>query len=129
MCNIVVSDGTESPIISEADIMLIFDERSLRDYQSLMSEGGTMILNSDLVELEPETACKDIRRIPFSTMAQEVGNSKTANVIALGYIAKFLPMIPYDLIAAEVERSFAAKPKLIPLNLKALKTGYDYTDR
>lgn len=26
MCNIVISDGVESPIISEANIMLIFDE-------------------------------------------------------------------------------------------------------
>ena len=31
MCNIVISDGVESPIISEANIMLIFDERSLGD--------------------------------------------------------------------------------------------------
>lgn len=126
MCNIVISDGVESPIISEADIMLIFDERSLHDYQALMSESGTMILNSDLVEIEPETACKNIKKIPFSQMAQKLGNSKTANVVALGYIAQFLPMIPYDKIAAEVEKSFAAKPKLIPLNLEALKTGYEY---
>ena len=125
MCNIVISDGVESPIISEADIMLIFDERSLKDYQALMSEAGTMILNSDLVELEPECSCKNIKKIPFSTTAQSLGNPKTANVVALGYIAKLLPMIPYDKIAAEVEKSFAAKPKLIPLNLEALKAGYD----
>ena len=46
MCNIVISDGVESPIISEANIMLIFDERSLGDYQHLMAEDGTLILNS-----------------------------------------------------------------------------------
>lgn len=126
MCNIVISDGVESPIISEADIMLIFDERSLKDYQALMSENGTMIINGDLVETEPETACKNIKKVPLSTMAQNLGNSKTANVVALGYIAQFLPMIPYDKIAAEVEKSFAVKPKLIPLNLEALKTGYEY---
>ncbi len=41
MCNIVISDGVESPIISEANIMLIFDERSLGDYQELMDPDGT----------------------------------------------------------------------------------------
>ena len=125
MCNIVISDGIESPIISEADIMLIFDERSLKDYQALMSDAGTMIINSDLVETEPVTGCKDIRKVPFNVMAQETGNTKTANVVALGYIAKFLPEIPYETIAAEVEKSFAAKPKLIPVNLEALKKGYE----
>ena len=40
MCNIVISDGVESPIISEANIMLIFDERSLGDYQELHDRFG-----------------------------------------------------------------------------------------
>ena len=51
---------------------------------------------------------------------------KTANVVAMGYIAKLLPMIPYEIIAAEVEKSFAKKPKLIPINLDALRKGYEY---
>ena len=58
-------------------------------------------------------------------IAQELGNPKTANVVALGYIAKLLPEVPYDIIAAEVEKSFAAKPKLIPINLEALRKGYE----
>ena len=36
-----------------------------------------------------------------------------------------LSMIPYELVAEQVERSFARKPKLIPINLEALKKGYD----
>lgn len=125
MCNIVISDGVESPIISEANIMLIFDERSLGDYQSLMDPKGTLILNSSMIDMEPTCACASLRKVPFNEIAQELGNPKTANVVALGYIAKLLPEIPYDLIAGEVEKSFAAKPKLIPINLEALKKGYE----
>ena len=126
MCNIVISDGVESPIISAADIMLIFDERSLGDYQNIMAEDGILILNSSMIDLEPTCKCGSIKKIPFYDVAQELGNSKTANVVALGYIAKLLPMIPYETIAAEVEKSFAKKPKLIPINLEALKKGYEY---
>lgn len=126
MCNIVISDGLESPIISAADIMLIFDERSLGDYQSMMAEDGTLILNSSMIEMEPDCKCGNVRKIPFYDIAQELGNPKTANVVAMGYIAKMLPMIPYEIIAAEVEKSFAKKPKLIPINLDALKKGYEY---
>ena len=109
MCNIVISDGVESPIISEANIMLIFDERSLGDYQELMDT----------------CQCGQLKKVPFNEIAQELGNPKTANVVALGYIAKLLPEVPYDIIAAEVEKSFAAKPKLIPINLEALRKGYE----
>lgn len=125
MCNIVISDGIESPIISEADIMLIFDERSLGDYQSLMSKNGELIVNSSMVSTEPVCECKITKKYPFNDYAVEVGNAKTANVVAMGYIAKLLPEIPYDLIQAEVERSFAKKPKLIPVNIEALKKGYE----
>ena len=124
MCNIVISDGVESPIISEADMMLVFDEQSLKDYQELMSPRGTLILNSSMIDIEPSCACAGLRKIPFNEIAQELGNAKTANIVALGYIARMLPEIPRDLIASEVEKSFAAKPKLIPLNLEALQKGY-----
>ena len=53
MCNIVISDGVESPIISAADIMLIFDEKSLGDYQQLVAADGTLILNSSMIDIEP----------------------------------------------------------------------------
>ena len=125
MCNIVISDGVESPIISEADIMLIFDERSLHDYQDLMSPEGTLIINSSMVQVEPTVECKDVRKVPFNDLAVEVGNAKTANVDAMGYIAKLLPEIPYEIIKEKVADSFAAKPKLIPVNMEAIQKGYE----
>lgn len=125
MCNIVISDGIESPIISEADIMLIFDERSLEDYQKLMSPDGILVINDDMVDAEPKTECREIRKAAFNSIALEVGNAKTANVVAMGYIAKLLPEIPYELIRTEVEKSFARKPKLIPVNIEALRRGYE----
>ena len=126
MCNIVISDGVESPIISEANIMLIFDERSLGDYQHLVAEDGILILNSSMIDLGPSCKCASTEKIPFYGIAEELGNPKTSNVVALGYVARLLPMIPYEIIAAEVEKSFAAKPKLIPINLDALRKGYEY---
>lgn len=125
MCNIVISDSVESPIISEANVMLIFDERSLADYQDLMDPEGDLILNSSIVETEPTCACGRLHKVPFLDAAQALGNPKTANVVAMGYIAKLLPEIPYEAIAAEVEKSFAKKPKLIPINLEALQKGYE----
>ena len=84
MCNIVISDGTESPIISEANIMLIFDEKSLGDYQNLMDPNGTLILNSSMIDMEPACPCASLRKVPFNEIAQELGNPKTANVVELG---------------------------------------------
>lgn len=125
MCNVVVSDEVESPIISEANVMLIMDERSMKDYQELMAEDGVLIYNGSMISLEPVCKCKAVEKIPFNDLAMKLGNPKVANIIALGCAARLLPMLPYDYIAREVKQNFAAKPKLIDINLEALKKGYD----
>ena len=128
MCNIVISDGLESPIISEADLMLIMDERSLLDYQGLIAHDGVLVLNSALISREPECHCKRVYQVPAYEIAGELGNTKAANIVALGFIAGLLSMIPYEAVEQEVARCFAQKPKLIPLNLSALKKGYELID-
>ena len=126
MCNIVVSDELESPIISEADLMLIMDERSLLDYQGSISPEGVLVLNSSLISREPDCCCKRVYRIPAYEIAAELGNTKAANIVALGFITGLLHMIPYETVEQEVARFFAQKPKLIPLNLSALRKGYEF---
>ena len=89
-----------------------------------MSPEGELVINSSMVDLEPDCECKTVRKLPFNDIALEVGNAKTANVVAMGYIAKLLPEVPFELIKAEVEKSFAKKPKLIPVNMEAIERGY-----
>lgn len=125
MCNVVISDEVESPIISEANVMLIMDERSLMDYQDLIAEDGVLIYNDNMVTMEPSCMCRTVEKISFNDLAMEIGNPKTANIIALGCVARLLPMLPYHSIEDEVRKNFAAKPKLIDLNLEALRRGYD----
>ena len=125
MCNIVISSEIECQIVSEADVMLIMDEASLADYQHLAGEKGVLILNSQ-VEMKPESPCKNVKVVPFIEKAMELGNAKAANMIALGYVLKYLDFIPYSTVEELIRETFADKAKLIPLNLKALKMGYEY---
>jgi len=124
MCNIVISTEVECQIVSRADVMLIMDEASLADYQHLAGEQGVLIL-STLVETEPDCPCKNIYVVPFFGEAMKLGNSKVANMIALGYVLKFLDFISYSAVEDLIRETFAKKEKLIPLNLQALSRGYE----
>ncbi|HCP15920.1 MAG TPA: 2-oxoacid:ferredoxin oxidoreductase subunit gamma [Peptococcaceae bacterium] len=126
MCHVVIADGLESPIISEAELMLVMDEKSLKDFQNLMAPTGTLLVNSSMIDIEPDCQCKEVKKVPFYEIATELGNSKTANMVALGYLLKYMPYIPYEKVSKEVEKAFEAKPKVVPLNVQALKTGYEY---
>lgn len=125
MCNIVIADRMESPIVSRPSVMLIMDERSLEDYQDTIHPEGTLIINTSLVEEEPTCQCGKIVKMPFYEMAESVATTKAANMVAMGYVAKYLPMIKYEDLVEEVETYFSKKPKLIPSNIEALKLGYE----
>ena len=124
MCNIIISTEIECQIVSEADVMLIMDDASLKDYQHLASENGVLILNAQ-VDLKPECPCKNIKVVPFIETAMKLGNAKVANIVALGYVLRYLDFIRYDAVEELIKKTFAGKEKLIPLNLEALKTGYE----
>ena len=125
MCNIVISTEIECQVVSEADVMLIMDDASLKDYQHLAGAQGVLILNAQ-VGIRPDCPCKNIKTVPFIEKAMELGNAKVANMIALGFVLKDLDFIPYASVEELVKEAFANKAKLIPLNLEALKTGYEY---
>lgn len=125
MCNIVMSTEIECQIVSDADIMLIMDEASLADYQHLAGEHGVLILNAQ-VESTPNSPCKNVKTVPFIEKAMELGNAKVANMIALGYVLKYLDFIPYTVVEDLIKETFANKARLVPLNLDALKAGYEW---
>ena len=125
MCNIVISTEIECQVVSEADVMLTMDDASLKDYQHLAGAQGVLILNAQ-VGIRPDCPCKNIKTVPFIEKAMELGNAKVANMIALGFALKYLDFIPYASVEELVKEAFANKAKLIPLNLEALKTGYEY---
>lgn len=128
MCQMVVSEGIGSPIISEADVLLVMDERSLRDYERIVKTGGCLIVNTNLIEAKP--ARTDIQTVfaPINDMARNLGNAKIANMVALGIVLQHLTFIDLDSVKAELKSIFfGEKEKLIPINEKALEVGYHYS--
>lgn len=126
MCHVVISDSTESPIISEAKLMLVMDEKSLKDFEELMEPNGTLILNKSMIQIKPTRTDIEIKEIPFYDIAQELGNAKASNMVALGNLLNYLDFIPMEKVKEEVAKAFAAKPKAQELNMIALEAGLQY---
>ena len=127
MCNVVVSDTMESPIISEAKVMLVMDERSLNDFEDLVAEeDGVLLVNSSMIDKKPTRDDIDVKNYPFYDIATDIGNSKGANMVALGALMKFLPFLSKEAAIEEVKKAFSAKPQFIESNIKAFEAGYNY---
>ena len=127
-CEIVMSDEEVSEVNkSDADFVIALNQASFDRFLPKIKQGGLMIANSTLVE-KTETR-NDIKYVfaPITQMAQDAGNPKMANILALGLLAFSSKLISLNYLEKALENVIPSHRKnLLPLNFKALKIGYEY---
>jgi Pyruvate/2-oxoacid:ferredoxin oxidoreductase gamma subunit len=65
---------------------------------------------------------------PFTDIARGMGNVAVANIIALGVIIKLTDILKEESIICAIEGVFKEKPKIMELNVKALRKGIELAD-
>lgn len=124
-CNVVISDDeVASPVVVEADCVVVMNRPSMEQFESAVKPGGYLIINSDLIEIEPERVDINIIKIPANTLAEQAGNLKAANMVILGAYNACRNAVGNDTILKSLEKIMGERKKhLIPLNAKALELG------
>ena len=126
-CEIVVSDNEVSSVHKkDTDYALVLNQQSFDKFVLRVKSGGTIIANSTLVaETKPR---EDINYIfaPMGDLANSLGSSKITNMVALGVLSSVADVVDKDFIALGFEKVMGEKKKdLLPLNKKALETGFN----
>ena len=127
-CEVVMSDEDVSEVNkADADFVVALNQASFDRFLTKIKKGGWMIANSTLAkEIKTRT---DINYLfaPITKMAEEVGNIKMANILALGIVAKASKLITLESLNQALDIVIPPHRKnLLPLNIKALKIGYEY---
>ncbi len=127
-CEIVESDEEVSEVNKpDADFIIALNQASFDRFLSKIKKGGLMIANSTLVkEIKTRT---DINYLfaPITKLAEDLGNVKMANILALGLLAKAGKVVSLEYLNQALDAVIPPHRKnLLPLNLKALKIGYEY---
>jgi len=138
-CYVVASDDViDSPIVEEPDVLVVMNIPSM-DFVPLLKTGGTLLVNSSLVSQSPGRDDIKVQRVPATELAaglKEFGppgvsdTSISANAVMFGaYLAVTGESLQDEL--AGVKELFGhyltdRKAAYIPLNLRAVQSGYDY---
>lgn len=127
-CEIVTSDDEVSAVNKlDTDFIVALNQASFDKFMKKIKKGGWMIANSSLVkEIKTRT---DVNYLfaPISKLAEDLGNVKMANILALGLVAKASKMITIEHLNQALDTVLPAHRKnLLQLNIKALKIGYEY---
>jgi 2-oxoglutarate ferredoxin oxidoreductase subunit gamma len=127
-CTVSISDEEiASPVASFPDYVIAMNKPSLIRYEGQIKEKGTLLLNSDLIDIEPARKDIDIFKIPANTIARKLRSERIVNMIMLGGLAGATNITGTDsLMNALAEVVKGKKAKLMELNRKGLERGAAY---
>lgn len=92
-CSVKISDEPiASPMVPVASTLVVMNQPSYEKFKNRVEPGGSIFVNSSLVEIADPPEGVNIVEVPASELALEMGDVRNANMILLGvmnYIKKF----------------------------------------
>jgi 2-oxoglutarate ferredoxin oxidoreductase subunit gamma len=127
-CTVVVSDEEiASPIASSPEYVVAMNYPSMVKYQNMVKSGGSMFLNSDLISESPAREDITVSRVPANSLAHEMGNDRSLNMIMLGAVTAMVGIVSEEALMKAVETVLEGKKRsLIEMNQQALIKGRQF---
>jgi len=128
-CMVVISDKPiASPVVSKPDSLIVMNKASLNKFTVRVKTGGLLIMNSSLIDEQPELdETIDILAIPADEIANQLGSTKFANMVALGaYLQKRGIFSPEAASRCLVHVLASRYHHTLPANIKALDAGAEF---
>ncbi len=126
-CSVVVSDEEiASPLVPSPSICIVMNKPSLLKFEGRLQEGGLLVYNSTLIDLEPSRSDIEVVPVAANDLALQAGNIKSANMVVLGLLLKLKPEIArLDSVIGALDKAVSARNKALnDINKEALKLGY-----
>lgn len=129
-CHVIISDKpVGSPIISNPTSLIAMNKPSLDKFEDLVVPGGTIIIDSSLIDRKVKRTDVNAFYIPATHMALDMDAAKMANMIILGKLIRETQMLSYDELKAGLKKCVPpSKAELYDFNLKVIDVGYQYND-
>lgn len=127
-CTVCVSDEEiASPVASSPDYAVVLNKPSMVKYQKLLKKDGIMLINSSLVDGQPDREDIETIKIPANKIALELGNERAVNMIMLGAFAARTKVTSLEsLIGGMSEVLKSKKAGLVELNRAGMEKGAEY---
>ena len=127
-CTVAIGDEEiASPVASEPNYLIVMNAPSLFSFQNRVTSGGVIFLNSSIINDRPNRQDVKVFCVPCADMAQELGNSRVANIIMMGAFIKKSGVVSPDVYLKSLELIMGSKKKsLAEVNRKAFAVGFNY---
>jgi 2-oxoglutarate ferredoxin oxidoreductase subunit gamma len=125
---VISDDEIASPVASSPEFVIAMNQPSVVRFQNQIQSGGLFFVNSSLVESNISRGDINILGIPANSIAENLGSPRSANMVMLGAFIKKSGLVSLGSVIYALKSTLGKKQKLVAVNEKALKAGYDQTD-
>jgi len=124
-CTVVISDEEiASPVASSPEYVVAMNYPSVLKYENMIKSGGTMFLNSDLIQHRPKRADIEVVNVPANSLAHELGNDRSLNMVMLGAAVGVTGIVSREAVFRAIETVLEGKkPIIIKMNQDACAKG------
>ncbi len=129
-CTVAIStEEIASPVASEPDFAVFMNNPALLLFQNQVQSGGTIFLNSSMIDSRPIRGDLEIFEIPVNDLVKPLHEDRVANMVMLGAFIKKSALVSLETIYHVLKDTFTNRnPAIIKLNKQALLVGYDYLE-
>ncbi len=126
-CTVVIADEEiGSPLVENPPAAILLNLPSYDKYEPLMQKGGVLVVNASMVDRGPKRADIITICVAANEIAEEIGDRKLTNMVAVGALLACLPEISLGALKAALKNHLPERHhKLLPSNYAALQRGYE----
>ncbi|HQC63454.1 MAG TPA: 2-oxoacid:acceptor oxidoreductase family protein, partial [Candidatus Marinimicrobia bacterium] len=126
-CSVKISNRKiGSPVVANPTILIAMNRPSLDKFENDVISDGIIIYDDSIIDRAPLRQDVRVLPIPATKLADELGNSKAANMIIVGALIEYLGFMSVEVVLNSLGEVLRQK-NLVELNQKALLKGVDFT--
>lgn len=124
-CTVIIADEEiGSPLVKNPKLAIALNLPSFDKYEDVLAPGGTLIVNQSMVDRAAKRTDINVVFVPCNEIAEEIGDKKLLNMVAVGALLTALPEISLKDIKKALEDHLPARHQhLLPKNSEALRRG------
>ncbi len=124
---IVSEEEIFSPVIEEADTLIMMNLPSYMKFKSFLKPNSTLFLNSSMIDKIDNVMDIDVFRIPATKIANDLGNVVASNMVMLGAYNEVKKLVPTPTFLSCLRNNLKGKKELFfEVNKLAIERGAEF---
>jgi 2-oxoisovalerate ferredoxin oxidoreductase beta subunit len=122
-CHVRLSrEPIDSPLVTVPNVLVAMNEPSLRKFDASVRPGGWIIYNGETFPAEYAREDVHVLALPFTHIADELGDARAANMVMLGALLEIAKDLPQASVDAALRR-LVKSPRWFELDERAIARG------